>query len=69
MEWMPIETAPRDGRKFLMWDSHHGIRIGRAKERHDHDDWLSVVDGNGNSWKGGVRATKWMPMPQAPEPK
>lgn len=40
--------------------------MGRAFMRADHDDWLSYVDSNGSSHKGGIRASHWMPLPAAP---
>lgn len=63
--WQPIETAPKDGTRFLTWDSYYGVRMGRAFMRADHDDWLSYVDSNGSSHKGGIRASHWMPLPAA----
>ena len=65
--WQPINTAPRNGSKFLVWDDYYGIRIGRAYVRSDHDDWLSYVDAFNGSSKGGNRATHWMPLPPPPE--
>lgn len=65
-QWQPIETAPRDGSRFLVWEKHYGIRIGRCKERADHDDWLSYMDAFGGSSRGGPRATHWMPLPTPP---
>lgn len=64
--WRPIETAPRDGQRFLTWCKFYGVRIGRAYVRADHDDWLSNVDAYGGSSKGGMRATHWMPLPTPP---
>lgn len=64
--WRPIETAPKDGSRFLVWEKHYGIRIGRCKERADHDDWLSYMDAFNGSSKGGPRATHWMPLPTPP---
>ena len=68
-DWQPIETAPRDGRRFLTWCKTYGVRVGMAYNRADHDDWLSNLDAYGGSSKGGMRATHWMPLPPAPEPK
>lgn len=61
-----MDSAPRDGSRFLVWDHHYGIRIGKALVRSDHDDWLSYVDAFGGSSKGGIRATHWLPLPEPP---
>lgn len=66
--WREIESAPKDGTRFLTFDDHYGVRMGRAFIRADHDDWLSYVDCNGNSSKGGIRATHWQPLPTPPHP-
>lgn len=66
-EWQPIETAPKDGSTFLVWDSYYGTRIGRYFRRADHDDWLSYMDASGGSSKGGMRATHWKPLPEPPK--
>lgn len=65
--WQSIESAPRDGREFLIWDRFYGIRIGRCFVRPDHDDWLSWKNDHGGTSKGGIRATHWLPLPPAPE--
>lgn len=64
--WREIATAPKDGTRFLTFDDYYGVRMGRAFIRADHDDWLSYVDCNGNSSKGGIRATHWQPLPTPP---
>lgn len=64
--WREISSAPKDGTKFLVWDEHYGVRIGRAHMRADHDDWLSYMHGFGNSSKGGLRASHWHPLPAPP---
>jgi len=64
--WREIASAPKDGTRFLTFDDYYGVRMGRAFIRADHDDWLSYVDCNGNSSKGGIRATHWQPLPAPP---
>ena len=65
--WRPIETAPKDGAQFLVWDAYYGVRIGRCFRRPDHDDWLSYMDAFKGSSKGGLRATHWQPLPPPPK--
>lgn len=66
MDWQLIETAPKDGTRFLTWTPRYGVRIGTAVHRSDHDDWLSNVDQYGGSSKGGERPTHWAPLPAPP---
>lgn len=63
MEWQPIETAPKDGTKVLLWDD--GVTIGEWSENvHPWND--------GNWWVEGGQvttqtATHWMPLPEPPK--
>ena len=77
-DWLPIETAPRDGTAIILWNGLTGfsstVGVGywtnAIKYREDlcrADEpasfrWSS--DGNKN---GMTLATHWMPMPQAPK--
>ena len=62
MYWQPIETAPKDGARILLWGGHDAV-IGY---------WQ---DGTKNGWPTGWRTgifvstggyTHWMPLPEAP---
>ena len=64
-EWQSIETAPKDGSLFLVFDNYYGVRVGRACERANYNDWLSYVDNNPS--KEGVRAIHWRPLPPLPK--
>jgi hypothetical protein len=68
-QWQPIEGARNLIGPFLCWDNYYGVRIGRVLVRADHDDWLSYYEGHGNTSKGGLRATHFMPLPPQPEGK
>ena len=66
MEWKPIETAPKDGTKVLLWADGQ-VEIG---------DWLpDAHPWNDTSWwiEGGQitarNPTHWMPLPEAPNVK
>lgn len=61
MTWQPIETAPRDDRRVILW------RRGYAEP---------MVVGYGSDWEGAhvaacsghvfVGATDWMPIQESP---
>ncbi|WP_157773617.1 DUF551 domain-containing protein [Variovorax atrisoli] len=72
--WLPIETAPRDGRLFIAF---------RPLAERTHDPVISLVSGqefNRGCWESTVpkgmdgsnytsgycKATHWMPLPEAP---
>lgn len=67
-EWQPIETAPKDGRKFLAcW---HG-KNQKTGDQYKYEpecmawdgDFYWVVDGGQPS----VSPTHWMPLPEPPK--
>jgi len=66
MEWQPIETAPKDGTKILIWDDlngEHSIAFFHGDEdRSQFNGWFHV-----NDWVGGARFSKWMPLPAPPK--
>ena len=57
MEWQPIETAPKDGRKILVFG-------GRYKT-------VSLAEADGGWWRSfrlpDTTPTHWMPLPPPPE--
>lgn len=60
MTWQPIETAPRNGTRFLACNREGQIIIGRFVNR---------IAFAADSW-GGVRDTEpthWMPLPPPPQ--
>lgn len=57
-EWMPIETAPKDGRHFIAYDP----RCGNLFTMHwDGDTFLTEYE----TWSGNF--THWHPIPEAPK--
>ena len=66
MEWQPIETAPKDGTKILIW-GRGGARVVRwslgpynRKTRRYDEDW---ADGG----MFGFEPTHWQPLPAPPK--
>lgn len=68
MEWQPIETAPKDGSRFLGWD-----------RLNDEASICFYSEGAGDpafvgffhvgDWLGGASLSHWMPLPPPPNPK
>jgi len=75
--WQPIETAPKDGTKFLIVRAEEGeeieichwCEIERSHfEEIDGGLFRKVQDEPMRFWNGnGHRATHWMPLPAPPE--
>ena len=60
VEWQPIETAPKDGKRVLVTDGFEVcdayFRSGEWWQYECGDDWYSV----------SINPTNWMPLPQPP---
>ena len=71
-EWRPIESAPKDGTRVLLWRVFDGTAIGRWGNLvpDDPQEWFD--DGwidNGQPICGeDDPATHWMPLPAPPSP-
>lgn len=64
--WQPIATAPRDGRRVLVWIADKNY-TGHAFARL----WFYSTDGRlgggAEGYNGDWRITHWMPLPEPPE--
>lgn len=75
MKWQPIETAPKDGMRVLLYDPKCDVAISGLW----HDDpgkntpdgyepawsWW-VADDDLLLWDDGTAPTHWMPLPPPP---
>ncbi len=69
-DWQSIETAPKDGRRFIAGRftgtklSHDGlIQIDRWHDRARGDSYTGLGKFNSQFWP----ATHWMPLPTPPK--
>jgi len=65
--WIPIETAPKDGREILL------ARVGQNEVGKDLGIWWCCSGFWSDKWTDGIDSlanpTHWMPLPQPPEQK
>jgi len=81
-EWMPIETAPKDGTAVLvMRNIWPGCKNGVAEECNGHNtyvaEWWSEMNHGDGSWVCymdlpsdplcPIEPTHWMPLPEPPK--
>ena len=62
-EWQPIETAPKDGTKILLWATPHQMLVAKNRPIVGHFDrgWWSDFNAVIS------HATYWMPLPEPPK--
>lgn len=76
MQWQPIETAPKDGTRILLYrplaerthDEQIDIRRGIPRDSGCWDETIPEGLTSENYTDGYCKATHWMPLPDAPTP-
>lgn len=62
MNWLPIESAPKDAQVFL-WCKEEGVAVGQFNFR-------SKIEAFGDLWimgdDGYCSPTHWLPIPELP---
>lgn len=60
-EWNPIETAPKDGQRLLVWSEWFGTTmIAFWQDFGGYKCW------EGENGHRKLKPTHWMPLPKAP---
>ena len=68
MKWQPIETAPKDGRRFLAYEKSDENCVYECWWEPDylHDEWGCAVGGWDDDWDLQRDPSHWMPLPAPP---
>lgn len=68
-QWQPIETAPKDGSRFIAWFPDEGIDFchwQKSEYESMPEGWRdSFITVYREGWKEGP--THWMPLPASPK--
>jgi hypothetical protein len=67
-KWLPIETAPKDGREMFVvraFDVSNGFTGGRVYTSDAYAVWRDD-DGGFARWPHHFQPTHWQPLPAAP---
>lgn len=69
MKWKPIETMPKNGEYYLIWDSDRNLPVvaNQPTKFHHIGEW-NIINGE---WRGGKNFfggtyTHWMELPEKP---
>lgn len=66
-EWQPIETAPKDGTKVLLWEAGHAPYVGSRDDQDDEwwtdEDWANDA---ARCFPPRCNPSHWMPLPPPP---
>lgn len=67
-EWQPIETAPRDGRIFFVWDPRVGFPA-HCRWAFESSTFIVSLPIEVDGYKTGDpgQATHWMPLLEGPD--
>lgn len=71
MEWQPIESAPKDGKRIICYRPYAYFQIGMAAwvtNGHGKSYWSDLA-GNSYSWCKETPPIYWMPLPDPPAPR
>jgi hypothetical protein len=70
--WRPIETAPKDGTRVLVYATMRGAALGGHDRGKDYGTWIVIAawEPDYGFWVDGSQCTPepthWMPLPAPP---
>ncbi len=70
--WRPIDTAPKDGTRVLLYATLFGASLGGHDLEKDYGQWVIIAawDDQYGMWLDGSQCTPvpthWMPLPSPP---
>jgi len=71
MEWLPIESAPRDGTEVILAAKDSGTWSGYWEARENHHGECGWQDEDARfgayTWRHPSKPTHWMPLLEFPE--
>jgi len=71
MDWQPIETAPKDGTRVLLYCAKASTQTKWRQGMQAVDYWRTRENAGFEGWgkfnKSHFPATHWMPLPEPPE--
>ncbi len=67
--WQPIETAPRDGQRIILWNGEISVIAHFLRDGGAFAGTMSGSEGRVGytGWYGDQLFTHWMPAPEPPE--
>lgn len=71
-DWRPIETAPRDDTRILLYATLRGASLGGHDQKKDYGKWVVIGAWSTcyETWVDGSQCTPepthWMPLPAPP---
>ena len=72
--WLPIESAPRDGTRVVLWSAKYGTEVGWFAEWDDFTIGKQETSGWAMNWNSEfghpdeevISPTHWQPLPEPP---
>lgn len=68
MEWLDIESAPKDGTECVFYSMRHGVLVGFIPSHMSHYKITEAIIKTAFNRTGHqFKPTHWMPLPEPPK--